>query len=663
MKTTSQLLPTTSGYSIPDKQPRSQAKTLALAAASLCLGGLLLCGSSTSAPAYINRISRSPPAVDVCDSSRFLTYDQLNNCLHRTPYNETEKLELVEYYRRVLPLYVFESVSKEDRTFGPYTIPAVDLQEELNKIEQTEYANDADMQHAFFSLLNRLNDAHTSHGKPAEYYGYYALQPISIMSIERDGQQVIQILDIDSAEVETYRALHPRAHADFDVAGWEVQSIDGVPAIDALRTFAEDIGSLKDDGGRFNLAVSGYKTGRGWFVFRPMIVLPVPASRTVVYELQHPATGVRKTVSYDWTALNVRSNIEDQSKQGKKFATLFDKLKAHFIQHELFDEPDAIEYIPSVDSNAAVLKINTFDGNDPTFYDDFATNVTSALAQFTESKKEKLILDLTGNNGGNICLGYATLRYLFPGLDEDGPHEGRGPHLDAVYRVRRTNLSVIMADQSAQAEASDPNVAMFLSPTQFYSTKSRRQFLDATWMTQGETTVLGEMSQGVYRSCANMYAKFPAPGVNFKIAPDNLVVMSQGYCGSTCAVFTSYIQAHGLASTVALGGYLDTPQQAFGFPGGQVGRVSDYLTLGNLMLAVPDLADKVSPWLPQLPTSGRYVDTSYTHMSISPWNNGGVDVLPLEYSFVPADHSILYPGNPTNYDAIYAAVLQAAASS
>lgn len=67
--------------------------------------------------------------------------------------------------------------------------------------------------------------------------------------------------------------------------------------------------------------------------------------------------------------------------------------------------------------------------------------------------------------------------------------------------------------------------------------------------------------------------------------------------------------------------------------------------------------------MPQPPTSGRFPDFGYTFLSISPWKSDSVDTLPLEYTFVPATHSIMYPSDPLDYDAIYAKVLQVASSA
>lgn len=153
------------------------------------------------------------------------------------------------------------------------------------------------MQTAFFSLINKLNDAHTTHSKPYPYYSYYALQPISLMSLERHNRQVIQLREVDSAEAETYRTLYPSTPVDFDVAGWDVLSIDGVPAIDALSSFADGVGLLKDAGGRFNLAVSGYKTG----THIPPLVLPR-------HEFDVSMQGVAGLCSGPWARLTCPCN-------------------------------------------------------------------------------------------------------------------------------------------------------------------------------------------------------------------------------------------------------------------------------------------------------------------------------------------------------------------
>ncbi|OQS00231.1 hypothetical protein THRCLA_06117 [Thraustotheca clavata] len=586
----------------------------------------------------------------------------MSYCVTRLPYNATEKAELIKYYRLALPQYVYENIAKKSHPFGPYQLPAVDLQEGLNKIESKKYTNDAEMQEDFYQLFAQLHDAHTPYHKPNYYYNYYTLQPISIMSTLYNNAQVIKISSVDKSEVEAYATLYNESsQPDFDVEGWQITEIDGVPALDALRSFADNnIGVLKDNGSRFNLAVSGYKTGRGWFIFRPMGVFGVPTKQSVTYTLQNPSTQAKKKVTYNWIGMNIDgSKMTTSTVQGKNFETIFQKLLDHFIRQELYKKPNAVEFFDSYSTSASVLRINTFSGRDDDFTSQFANNITKALTTFTQSKREKLIIDLTGNGGGSICLGYSLLRYLFP--SNVTAFEGQGPHQEGIYRARHSSLTNVLATVSASMLKFNPSYNSFLDPTQFYNSKTRRQFMDASWLSNKEDTVLGDMSQSIYRGCASMYTYFPASGISFQIDPKNLIVVSQGYCGSTCAVFTSYIQAHKLAKTVALGGYYNKAQQLFAFPGGQVGDVGDYIELADSLKIHSKYESAIEPLIPRVPTSGRYNSTGFTYLSIWPWNKDDPSHLPLEYTFVPADYSIMYPGHPTDYQSIYSRILKVTA--
>ncbi|OQS05155.1 hypothetical protein THRCLA_02669 [Thraustotheca clavata] len=154
------------------------------------------------------------------------------------------------------------------------------------------------------------------------------------------------------------------------------------------------------------------------------------------------------------------------------------------------------------------------------------------------------------------------------------------------------------------------------------------------------------MSQSVHCTCAQMYTKFPASGISFRIDPINLIVVSQGFCGSTCAVFTSYIQAHTLAKIVALGGYHEKPKQIFAFPGGQYINMGDYAKLVDSLKTYSKYESAIEPLIPRVPTSGCSEHTRVTFLSIWPWGNYGLSDLPLEYTFVLADYSIMYPSHP-----------------
>ncbi|RHY84912.1 hypothetical protein DYB26_010224 [Aphanomyces astaci] len=653
----------------PQKASRSTPLKIA-AVAVLGLVGSLVVYSAVSSHHGTTGAATSTESkpTNVCLTSRFLTLDQLKTCVHSIPYNATQKTLVLDHIRRTLPNYVFTEIAKSEHAFGPYTLAPVDLAAELAAIEAADFPNDLALHDALYNVFKQLQDAHTTYHKPSLYAQFYALQPASLISVVRNDKQIIQLAKPDATEVSIYREFFPSETHDFDVVGWEVVRIDGEPALSVLRSFADDhVGILKDGGTRFNLAVSGFGTGRGQFVYRPLSTLDVPTKSFVEYSLYHAATNQTKTVQYNWIGLNgvaKPGRALPASSHNGKLEHYFERLVRHLIYHSLFEPTPEVSY-DTVDGDASVgvLKIAAFSaigGEDSaTFTEEFTANVTDALSEFVHSNKTTLVLDLTGNGGGDICLGYATLRYLFPQLDLPGPREGTGPHTEAVYHVQASPLIELLATQGESLLQNDPiSCTSEFCPSQWYSTTTKRQFLNASWATQGETnTVLGNVSQGLYYGCSSYNDFFPPPGANFKgLSADHVILVSHGYCGSTCSVFSSFIQQHNLAHTVAFGGYKDVAQQFFSFPGGQV-----YTTgalYGDAVALGVDSNDLVPQPLSNISDLYAGSTVSFALVAISPWKTQwNKTLLPLEYTFVPATHNPVFPADPLNTTALYHAAV------
>ncbi|OQR94647.1 hypothetical protein ACHHYP_01013 [Achlya hypogyna] len=646
---------------VPRKQPAQNSwklRAVALAAGACALLGVLTLSRSES-PAL--KGVAPPKPTDFCVDRRFLTLAQLEACVNIIPFNSSDRDAAVAHLRTILPSYAFKELAKTEHTFGPYSIPAVDLDAELDVVANTTYPTDAAFQTALYNVFKHLRDAHTAYLKPSYYSSFYAFHPVSLKSFERNGSQVVQLDTPDRTEVRIYETFFPGSQVDTDISGWDVIAIDGKSAIDALRDFANtEIGLLKDDGTRFNMAVTGFETGRGWFVFRPLASFDIPKDDAVSYTLVHPTTGATKTLSYRWLGVNGAAfpGRTPPRSNSHRLEHLFARLKRHLTHHNFLDEKPTVAF-HWLNDDVGVLSITQFspsgdeDANLWTAY--FGANITTALAEFTALGGKKLVLDLRGNGGGDICLGYATIRYLFPGLDPLGPREGVGPHSEAVYHLKQTPLFELLARAGENQSRINPLAARSeWVPNQWFDAATKRQYRDASWMTatsDNQHPTLGNVSQGVYYGCSAYDALFQAPGTSFPGLPkEDIVLVSHGYCGSTCSVFSSFIQMHDLAQTVAFGGYLGQPQQFFSFPGGQVyNSISVYIDAINLGV------DK-HPLVPKPLTTGAAF--GFAMVAISPWQSPNA-TLPLEFQFVPATHYPLFPQDPLDAEALFEAAIAA----
>lgn len=72
------------------------------------------------------------------------------------------------------------------------------------------------------------------------------------------------------------------------VEGWWILSINGDDALDVLREF--NVGTTKDPGSRFNLAVNGYGDTKGYYAWRPIGRLGIPDTDSLTYVLVPPGS-------------------------------------------------------------------------------------------------------------------------------------------------------------------------------------------------------------------------------------------------------------------------------------------------------------------------------------------------------------------------------------
>lgn len=74
-----------------------------------------------------------------------------------------------------------------------------------------------------------------------------------------DGQVQKVIITYSSADMAVYESVYGQSvipEASPNVDGWEIVSMNGVPAMEVF-TNEIDVGTMKDAGSRFNLAVNG----------------------------------------------------------------------------------------------------------------------------------------------------------------------------------------------------------------------------------------------------------------------------------------------------------------------------------------------------------------------------------------------------------------------
>jgi hypothetical protein len=120
------------------------------------------------------------------------------------------------------------------------------------------------------------------------------------------------------------------------------------------------------------------------------------------------------------------------------------------------------------------------------------------------------------------------------------------------------------------------------------------------------------------------------------------MILTHGFCGSTCAVFAKHLNEAAIVRSLTIGGLPNRPQSIASFPGGQV------FTLDELMDTLEYLDLTHEPRAPaRFPVSARF---SFTVREIYSWTPG-LSNIPLDFVFEPSTYHAPYSKASSQSDA------------
>ncbi|KAJ6237693.1 peptidase s41 family protein [Anaeramoeba flamelloides] len=253
---------------------------------------------------------------------------------------------------------------------------------------------------------------------------------------------------------------------------------------------------------------------------------------------------------------------------------------------------------------------------------------------------EYLVIDLRNNGGGIIDLGYQLFYYIF------GTEEYQDPKI-GNYDFRHSDLHYEMFSKCALNEECLNEKDNFFSP-KYWLDENEKGFDSNIWYFQGNNYTRGGNIHE-YSSLVHDHVDLSWENTNeLYYKPEKVIVLSDGRCGSTCAVFAAKILENKLAKTVTIGGKNDQNAQAsaISFPGGEVEDNMFFLYQNYLFSSYGITLNTIYP--------NFYSDQQLTFAwreiySMNNVDNGRKDknsikneeILPLEFTFLPSDYRIL----------------------
>lgn len=214
--------------------------------------------------------------------------------------------------------------------------------------------------------------------------------------------------------------------------------------------------------------------------------------------------------------------------------------------------------------DTAVLVALSFSPNDPVEFQSVAQDFFAAAKK---AGKKNLVVDVSANGGGYIFSGYDLFRQIFPDIVQEGLGRWReNPGFNAISEIFSANSADFDPDTASEdvifqyesvynyrydideANKHFTSFADKFGPKEFlgdqFTDVMQWDFNDAL-NTINATFGFGTDITG-YRSRANFTRPFAGP--------ENVVVLLDGYCASTCTLFSQFMVHDAGVKTVAMGG-------------------------------------------------------------------------------------------------------------
>ncbi|KAF2106587.1 peptidase S41 family protein-like protein [Lophiotrema nucula] len=253
------------------------------------------------------------------------------------------------------------------------------------------------------------------------------------------------------------------------------------------------------------------------------------------------------------------------------------------IMHSASDVPLAGYFIDTSAGTIGILMIQTFNTESSSDSVEFQAVIQEYISQAQSRNVAKHVLDVRDNGGGKIFLGYDAYLQFFP---------SQKPQLQSRYRA--TDAHNILGESiSTVSFRQDPDVYNTPFHYHFYNNKDLEAF--GSWQDMFGPTEFGNdkftnllrynLSDPLTTTSDTYGVGIEMTGYgtrsNFTEDPfskDDIIILSDGICASTCSLFTELMVQQSGVKTIAVGGRSTTgPMQAVGGTKGSLVLTADFL--------------------------------------------------------------------------------------
>lgn len=518
-------------------------------------------------------------------------------------------------------------------TVHRYYYPAVDIKGGLNNIssgiQKGTYTNEYDFQNDIYNLIYSAYDQHFNYLPDiTQIFSFYRTN--NLFSVSTDGQALLEVyMDLDLG------VLGNPSWKNYTVS--PVTKINGQPVENYLNKLAAELGGAQDPDANYNalfpvipLQSTGQASVPAYFAYSPSyqgssteVTFQNGTTRkiTTFASTSQSFQGVTDGASFFQKFCSgatpssssaspsaslfpsmsaVSSDIASASASASAVASFGIPLVSTQVSYSAVPSQTAVPalqffpkawvaasdfsiacYFPEENTDLAVLSVPTFE---PMNDVQFADVTRKCLATASRKGKSKLIIDLRGNGGGTVLLAYDMFKQLFPSKAPYGTTNFRA--FDLFNDIGQTVTEYYESDSHGRETLNNNFGSIFNVDDELNSMNQQFKTWEAFYgpvHTHNDTFTnlarynlsdpvdTGGIAISGYENLTNIVPKQT-------FSSDNIVLLQDGACASTCSVFAEFMKTQGLVKSVAIGGRSQYgPMQGDGGVKGANVYTNDYL--------------------------------------------------------------------------------------
>ncbi|KAF5371707.1 hypothetical protein D9758_003451 [Tetrapyrgos nigripes] len=549
----------------------------------------------------------------------------LRACFTSFPLDPALQENIIDVLNKTMAFHV--SVNYQISAPEPFTNDVhEDLLKDFARIKAQSYDSEYDMHVDIQNSINRLRDGHCfwSYNCFDCAFVYTNFLPIFLVQIvDASGTQTVNIAaesyNVSSVEfadqIDVWEAALPDGITLESLNGATVLSIDGKDPLIAADTNAETNGHLQGLGTRQNVFFASYQRGQtGWnYVLGDFAQQSLPRSDSVTLEIQRVNQPKTETVTIPYRArrginpanltdtaswragfcLNPTSDTFIKSYPDtkitreitKKFQQQSPMPPASFrdivsaVPNDLTDAafPPSLappaqnlpgefgfgEFFMLEDGVTGVLAFGSFAGDTLEAQE---RGLLDGLNGLKSKGAKQLIVDVTNNGGGSVCIAHFLHRILV------GPKDTTVPQAILDTKIRAGPLAKLIVKAIIENNT-DPDVQALFNPARWTNASDVPFAPNFDFMDPAVDEVINGVPDAFSQRIG---AECPDSGGWDVELPDeplfegpNVVIVSNGLCASSCGLFSIPMVKREGARTVVVGGRQGVNQQYTGTVGGQ----------------------------------------------------------------------------------------------